>query len=100
MNLAKLFFIVLSMGAISCFTSKENISPISSFVLTIEDEEALQFLKEKYKEKGLIYLNKLENSESQYVWNYTGSRSKLIQLKKDLSKELSITDVSNLILKN
>ena len=67
--------------------------PTSKLVLTIENSDTLSYLKEKYPE--LIFIEKVESSQDLYIYQFTGPRSKLIEVKQNLIAEEGVSDVSN-----
>ena len=93
MKTAKLFLISIALICVSCSSSKSVTYPTSKLVLTIDNPDTVKYLKEKYPE--LTFIEKVKSSDNLYIYQFTGPRSQLIQVKQNLIGEEGVSDVSN-----
>ena len=66
-------------------------------VLTLENEEAVTYLTEKYSAYNLTTSGKVAKSINQYLFEYQASRQDGMLLKKNLAAEPLVIELSNYI---
>lgn len=93
MKTLKCILITFALFCISCSSTKSVTYPTSKLVLTIDNSETVDYLKTKYPE--LTFIEKVNSSENLYIYQFTGPRSQLIQVKQNLIAEAGVSDVSN-----
>lgn len=103
--LASIFFCLIYVS-IGCKSTKQSTEtktakstdyPVYKIVLTLENEEAVTYLTEKYNAYNLATSGKVAKSINQYLFEYTASRQDGIELKKNLVAEPLVIDLSNYI---